>query len=238
MSRKDLHTRRGPVAWMAGNSVPANLLMVAFLVGGLILAFNIKQEIFPEFSLDTVSVSVAYRGASPEEVEEGIILPVEEAIQGIEGIKEVRSTAFEGSGRITVEALEGTDISRLWQEIRSEVDRIDTFPLDAEEPMVVIDTRRREVMDIALHGSDNELVLRETAESVRDELLNDPEITQVGLEGARDYEIHIAVAQADLRRYGLTLGDIASRVAAASVDIGGGTLQTAGGDILVRVKDR
>ena len=237
MSR-DLVTRRGPVAWMAGNSVSANLLMVAFLVGGLILAFNIKQEVFPEFSLDTVSVSVAYRGASPEEVEEGIVLPVEEAIQGIEGIKEVRSTAFEGSGRIIVEALEGTDISRLWQEIRSEVDRIDTFPLDAEEPMVVIDTRRREVMDIALHGSDNELVLRETAESVRDELLSDPAITQVGLEGARDYEIHIAVSQSDLRRYGLTLGDIASRVAAASVDIGGGTLQTAGGDILVRVKDR
>ncbi len=235
---RDFVTRRGPVAWMAGNSVSANLLMVAFLVGGLILAFNIKQEIFPEFSLDTVSVSVAYRGASPEEVEEGIVLPVEEAIQGIEGIKEVRSTASEGSGRIVVEALEGTDISLLWQEIRSEVDRIDTFPLDAEEPMVVIDTRRREVMDIALHGSDNELVLRETAESVRDELLSDPAITQVGLEGARDYEIHIAVSQSELRRYGLTLGDIASRVAAASVDIGGGTLQTAGGDILVRVKDR
>ncbi|MFP4070773.1 MAG: efflux RND transporter permease subunit [Desulfovibrionales bacterium] len=237
MSRDPI-SHRGPVAWMAGHSVSANLLMAAFLVGGLFLAFTIKQEVFPEFSLDTVSISVAYPGASPEEVEEGIILPVEEAIQGIEGIKEVRSTASEGSGRITVEAIEGTDTSRLWQEIRSEVDRIATFPQDAEEPMVVIDTRRRGVMDIALHGSQDELVLRETAESVRDELLSDPGITQVGLEGARDYEIQIAISQADLRRYGLTLGDIASRIAAASVDIGGGTLRTAGGDILVRVKDR
>ncbi|MFW6323452.1 MAG: efflux RND transporter permease subunit [Desulfovibrionales bacterium] len=229
---------RGPLAWMAGNSVCANLLMGLLLVGGLLLAFNLKQEVFPEFSLDTISISVPYRGASPEDVEEGIILPVEEAIEGIDGIKEVRSTASEGSGSVSVEAIEGADISRLWQDIRSEVDRIDTFPVDAEEPTVVIDARRREVMDIALHGAGDELVLRETAEYVREELLAHPLITQVGLEGARDYEIQIEISQDDLRRYGLTLEDVASRVAAASVDTGGGTLQTPGGDILVRVRDK
>jgi multidrug efflux pump subunit AcrB len=229
---------RGPVTWMAGNSVAANLLMGVLLVGGLFLAFNVKQEIFPEFSLDTVTVSVAYPGASPEEVEEGIILAVEEAVQGLEGVKKVSSAAGEGSGSVTIEALEGVSINRLWQEIRSEIERIDTFPLEAEDPVVVIDTRRRDVMDIALHGSDNELVLREVAGYVRDELLGDPDITQVGLGGARDYEIHVAVTQSDLRRYGLTLGDVAARIGEASVDVGGGSLRTAGGDVLVRVKDR
>jgi multidrug efflux pump subunit AcrB len=229
---------RGPVAWMAGNSVTANLLMAVFLVGGLILAFTVKQEIFPEFSLDTVTVSVAYPGASPEEVEEGIVLAIEEAVQGLEGVKKISSTAGEGFGRVTIEALGGADIGRLWQEIRSEIERIETFPVEAEEPMVVIDTRRRDVLSIALHGSDDELVLREKAEIVRDELLSDPDITQVELDGARDHEIHIAVSQAELRRYGLTLADVATRVAEASVDLGGGELRTAGGDILVRVKDR
>ncbi len=229
---------RGPVAWMVGNSVCANLLMAVLMVGGLIMAFNMKQEIFPEFSLDAVTVSIAYPGASPEEVEEGLILAVEEALQGLDGVKEMRSRASEGSASITVEALEGMDINRLWQEIRSEIDRIDTFPVEAEEPKIAIDSRRHEVLDIALHGSEDELTLRETAEYVRDELLRDPGITQVGLEGARDYEIHITVPQAQLRRYGLTLSQVAERVAEASVDIGGGTLQTAAGDILVRIKDR
>jgi multidrug efflux pump subunit AcrB len=223
---------------MAGNSVAANLIMLLFLVGGLITALNIKQEVFPEFSLDMVSVSVAYPGASPEEVEQGIVLAVEEAVQGLEGVKEVRSTASEGRALIQVEAIEGQNMNRLWQDVESEVSRITTFPDEAEEPEISITERKRGVMTLALYGAGNELVLREAAEIVRDELLQDPGITQVELNGVRDFEVHIELSRETLRRFGLTLEDVARTVRQASVDLGAGSVKTRAGDVLVRMKDR
>ncbi|MFP4034230.1 MAG: efflux RND transporter permease subunit [Desulfovermiculus sp.] len=228
----------GPLAWMAGNSVAANLIMLLFLVGGLITALNIKQEVFPEFSRDIVSVSVPYPGASPEEVEQGIVLAVEEAVQSLEGVKEVRSTASEGRGQIQIEALEGQNMSRLWQDVESEVSRITTFPDEAEEPEISISAHKRGVMTLALSGVEDELVLRETAEAVRDELLQDPGITQVELDGVRDYEVHIEISQENLRRYGLTLEEVARTIRQASVDLGAGSIKTRAGDVLVRVMDR
>ncbi len=230
--------RRGPIAWMAGNSVAANLIMLVFLVGGLIMAKNVKQEVFPEFSTDTVSVRIPYPGASPEEVEEGIVLAVEEAVQGLEGIKEISSTAAEGLAQVTVEALEGADLSRLWQDVESEVNRITTFPDEAEDPQVSIGSHKRWVLTLALFGARDELVLREAADMVRDELLQDEGVTQVDLSGVRDFEIQIEISQTTLRRYGLTLEQVAAIIARSSVDLGGGTLKTEGGDILVRVRDR
>lgn len=229
--------KKGPIAWMAGNPVAANLLMLIFLVGGLLMALQIKQEVFPEFSTDIVRISVPYPGASPEEVEQGIILALEEAVQGLEGIKEVVSTASEGSAQVSVEAMEGTDINRLWQEVQTEVDRVTTFPDEAEEPEVVIASHKRQVVFFALYGVDDERVLRNAAERVRDGLLLNPGITQVEIDGARDMEIHIDVQQDKLRRYDLTLQDLANRIRQASIELGAGTLETSGGDILVRVKD-
>ena len=234
-SETSLH---GPLAWMAGNSVIANLLMFVFLVGGLLVGFNVKQEVFPDFTLDTVQITVSYPGASPEEVENGIVLAIEEAIEGLEGIDEVTATAAEGSASIAVEAIEGADITRLWQEIKSEVDRIETFPDEAEEPQIAIASHKRGVITLALHGNADEATLRAAADKVRDELLLNERITQVELTGVKDYEIHVEIPQAVLRRYGLTLGDAADAIAAASVELGGGSLRTSGGDILVRIKDR
>jgi multidrug efflux pump subunit AcrB len=229
---------RGPVAWMAGNSVTANLLMIVFLVGGLLVGLQIKQEVFPEFSMDMVNVTVAYPGASPEEVENGIVLAVEEAVQGLEGVGEITSTAAEGMATVIIEAIEGADVTRLWQEIKSEIDRIDTFPDEARKPQVAIADHKRSVLRLALYGKAGETTLRAAAERVRDELLLDPRITQVALSGVRDYEIQVEVPQANLRRYGITLETVAGAVSRASVELGGGSLETAGGDILVRVKDR
>lgn len=229
---------KGPIAWMAGNSIASNLVMLVLLVGGLLVGSQIKQEVFPEFALDMVNISVGYPGASPEEVENGIVLAVEEAVQGLEGVQEIRSTAREGSASVTLEAIEGTDITRLWQEAKSEVDRVNTFPDEANEPQVSIAARQREVLNIGLYGQADEATLREAAEQVRDELLLDPNITQVFLDGVRDFEIQIEVSQQNLRRYNLTLQEVASTVARASVELGGGSLKTSGGDILVRVKDR
>ena len=229
---------RGPLAWMAGNSVVANLMMFVFLVGGLIMGWHIKQEVFPDFVIDKVEITVAYPGASPEEVENGIVLAIEEAIQGLEGIDEISSTATEGNASITVDVLEGADVTRLWQEIKAEVDRIDTFPDEAEQPQVAIADRKRGVLTLALHGQVDELTLRAAADTVRDKLLTNDHITQVELTGVKDYEIQVEISQATLRRFGITLADAADAIAAASVELGGGSLKTQGGDILVRVKDR
>ena len=232
------HDTKGPIAWMAGNSVTANLLMAVLLIGGLYMGFNIKQEVFPEFSLDMINISIAYPGASPEEVEKGILLAVEEAIQGIEGIDEITASALEGHGSLTVKALEGTDINRLWQEIKSEVDRIGTFPDESEDPRITIAERKREVLKLALYGDASEESMRTLAEQVRDQLLLDSGITVVELEGVRDREIHIEISQQTLRRYGVTLQDVAERISRASVELGAGGIKSSGGEVLLRIKDQ
>ncbi len=229
---------RGAIPWMAGNSVAANLVMLVLLVGGFLWGTQIKQEVFPEFDLDFVTVSVAYPGASPEEVEQGIILAVEEAVQGLDGVEEVTATAKEGSGVVKVEMITGGSLQRLAQDIQSEVDRITTFPEEAEEPRVEIGSRQREVLSVVVYGEASEKVLRDTVEMVRDGLLQMEDITQVELQGVRDLEISIEVSQAKLRSYNLTLRDIADKVKALAVELPGGGIKTSGGEILVRMKER
>jgi multidrug efflux pump subunit AcrB len=228
----------GPIAWMVHNRVTPNLLMIVLLLGGLFMGSQIKQEVFPEFSLDTVTVTVPYPGSSPEEVEQGILLAVEEAIRGIEGIVELTARASEGAGRVTAELEADSDHQKIYQDIRQEVDRITTFPLDAEEPRVVLQARRREVLNLQLYGDVDEWTLREVAEQVRDRLLQDGGITQVDLIGARDYEIKVDISQENLRIYNLTLQDVARRIAETAVEIPGGFLETPGGDLLLRMRDR
>jgi len=235
---KDQQTKRGPVAWMAGHSVAANLIMLMCLVGGFIALGKIKQEIFPDIQLDMVTVSVSYPGASPEEVEQGIILSVEEGVQGLDGVDEVTSVAAEGRGTVSVEALLGADIQKLADDIQSEVDRIRTFPDDIEEPEVRIASRNRPVLDLVLYGDVKDTVLHELAERTRDQLLQNPDITQVEVTGIAPLEIGIEISQDSLRRYGLTLEDVAQRLRKASIERPGGGLKTSSGEILVRVTER
>jgi multidrug efflux pump subunit AcrB len=223
---------------MTRNRITPNLMMLVFLVGGFLVALRIKQEVFPEFDLNMVSIQVAYPGSSPEEVEQGIILVIEEAIRGLDGIKEITSIAGESMGMVRAELEEGADDQRIYQDIKQQVDRIVTFPLDAEEPEVSLLIMRREVLRIQLYGDTSEWVLRELAELVRDRLLQDPQITQVDLRGARRYEVAIEIDQHVLRTYGLTLDQVARRVRATSIEIPGGNLETQGGDILLRVSER
>ncbi len=229
---------RGPVAWMAGHSVTANLLMLLFLVGGLIFATQIKRELFPDFELDQVNVTIEYPGASPEEVERGVLLAVEEAVEGLEGIKKITATASEGRGTVAVEILEGENIDRIARDIEGEIDRITSFPEDAEEPQVTIADRKRYVVSLALYGGVDERVLREMAEELRDRLLQDADITQAELVGVRDLEIAIEIRQEALRTYGLTLEQVAAAVRRTALEMPGGTIKTAAGDILVRLKER
>ncbi|MGD7034799.1 efflux RND transporter permease subunit [Methylotuvimicrobium buryatense] len=236
-SHQDLsHT--GPIAWMAGHSVAANLAMVVCIIGGLLFLNNIRQEVFPDFEIDSVSITVAYPGASPEEVERGIVLAIEDAVGGLDGIKQINSSAMENAGTVTAEALRGTDMQRFTQDIQKEVDRITTFPIDAEKPQITLIASKRRVISVALYGDAEEAVLHELAEQLRDQLLQDPGITQIDLEGVKPLEIAVEIPQDMLRRYRLSLGDIAQRIAAASIDLPAGSVKTGSGEILIRIKER
>jgi multidrug efflux pump subunit AcrB len=234
----DQQQSTGPIAWMAGNSVASNLLMVVLLLGGLFFMSQIKQEIFPEFDIDTVTVSVTYSGASPEEIEQGIVLAIEEAVIGLEGVDEVSSSAIEGQGTVTVELLSGADLQKLASDIESEVDRITTFPDDADDPIVETVSHKHGVVDFALYGDQSEHVLFDLSEALRTKLLQSKDVTQVELSGTRDLEISIEIPQEKLRAYNLTLSEVAETLAAASVDVPGGGIKTSGGEILVRMKER
>ncbi|SJM89098.1 efflux RND transporter permease subunit [Crenothrix polyspora] len=231
-------TETGAISWMARHGVAANVLMLICLLGGLLSMLHIKQEVFPDFQLDTISISVLYPGASPEEIESGILLAIEDAISGLEGIDEVRSTAKEGLGTILVDVMSNADIQKLAEDMRQEVSRISSLPEDAEEPKIKVMTRKRQVLSLVLYGNAKELLLHTLAEQFRDQLLQDPGITQVELEGIRPLEISIEVSQDNLRRYRLSLADIALRIQNASIDLPAGSIKTDSGEILIRMKER
>ncbi|HRU23749.1 MAG TPA: efflux RND transporter permease subunit, partial [Candidatus Latescibacteria bacterium] len=228
----------GPLAWMVHNRVTASLLMLVFIIGGLVTAYRIKQEVYPEFELDRVDIRVPYPGASPEEVEQGIILVVEEAIRGIDGIKQITATAAEGSGSVSVEIEEGADAQRVYQDIQQAIQRISTFPQDAEKPQVALAISRRNVLAILIYGDVDDWVLRDVAEFVREKLLQKPGITQVDLSGVRDYEIHVDISQENLRRYNLTLAQVAQTIRQVAVELPGGSIKSDAGEILLRVEER
>ncbi len=229
---------QGAIAWMAGNPVASNLAMFVLLVGGIITAFRIQKEVFPDFTLDKVNISVSYPGASPEEVERGIILVIEENIRGVDGVKEVTSKATEGRATVSAELLDGADAQKAYQDIQQEVARITTLPEDAEEPTIELASHKRGVMDLALCGNASESVLRAQAELIRDRLLADEHITQVELDGVRDMEITVSVPREALRKYGLTLSEVASRVGGLALELPGGGIKTKAGEILLRMKER
>jgi len=230
--------RTGPIAWMARNSIAAHLLMFILLGGGIWTAMTMQKEVDPQFELDIVEVYVSYPGAAPSEVEQGILLPVEEAARGVSGIKEIRSRAWEGSGTVTFELVAGVDRIKAYQDIDQAVAQIRTFPDDAEKPEVRLQARQRDVMSIVLYGEAEIWMLRQLAERVREQLLTQPSITQVELGRVPDYVTHVEIPSATLREYGLTLGDVADIIEQSSRDVAAGSIDTSGGEILLRINER
>ena len=225
---------KGGIAWFARNPVAANLMMIFIIMSGLIATRAVKEEIFPEIELDRVSINVPYLGAAPEEVESGVILRIEEAIQGIDGIKEIQSTASEGSASVMVELELGADARRVVDEIKNQVDAITTFPIETEEPIIRELIARNQVTDVAISGATDVFTLKAIAEQVRDELTVLPEITQVDIVSAPPYEISIEVSETALRRHGMTFDQLADAVRRSSLDLPGGSVRTDGGEILLR----
>jgi multidrug efflux pump subunit AcrB len=228
---------KGMIAWFARNDVAANLLMVTLLgLGAWALTAKIPLEVFPAFELRSVTVRVPFPGATPAEVEEGITVKIEEAIQDLEGIKRLRSTAVEGLGTVVVEVESRNDPRELMNDVKARVDAISTFPADSERPVVYVPEIRRDVITVIVSGELPEQELRLVAERVRDELVDLEEITQVELDGVRPYEISIEVSEQTLREYGLTLEQVAAAVRRTSLDLAAGSVRTTGGEVLIRTQ--
>ncbi|NCF24422.1 MAG: hypothetical protein GWP60_07770 [Gammaproteobacteria bacterium] len=227
---------KGIIAWFAANHVAANLLMLLILFTGLVSLFTIRKQTTPDFELNTIEVRVPYLGAAPQEVEEGVVIKIEEAIQDVQGIVEMRGSAREGLGSVTIKVSQDADLLEVLNEVKTRVDAIATFPALTEKPVIYKQEVPVHVVFLAIHGDLDAFARKAIAQEVREDLMRFPEVTQVQYLGDRDYEISIEVSEHVLRQYGLTMSEISQAVRDTSVDLPGGAIKTAGGDILLRTE--
>ena len=224
------------VAWFAENHVAANLLMVLIILAGFASLPLIQQKSFPDIDIEVIQVGVTYLGASPEEVEEGVCIRIEEAIQGIDGIEKLTSTATEGACGVSAELVAGYPVDRALAEIKNKVDAITTFPVETEKPIVSHFEIRRNALQLALSGDASEQALKLLGEQVRDQIAALPGVTQVELEASRRYEVSIEVPEESLQRHGLSFDDVVQAVRRGSLDRPGGSIKTDAGEVLLRAK--
>ncbi len=226
----------GIIGWFARNHVAANILMVLIIGAGIYtLSTSIKKETMPEFDRGQIIVSVPWRGGTPEEVETGILLRIESAIKGVEGIGDVLSTANEGSGRVVLDVAPGYPVDLVLDEVELAVNAISGFPRDVDRPII----QRRQpfttnVMNVQVSGDLDTVLLQEIATDIRNEILLLPEVSQADLDGAVATEISIEISEATMQRYGLTLGQVAQAIQQWSVDVPSGGIRTEGGYVRVR----
>jgi multidrug efflux pump subunit AcrB len=231
---------KGPYAalitWFAHNHVAANLLMAILLAGGLYSAFTIKKELQPKVEVDVITVAVPFLGATPEDVEEGVLVKIEEAVQDIEGIKEMISTAVRGWGQVRIEVESEYDVLDLLDQVKNRVDAISTFPDNTERPVYSRAQFQEQVVMITVSGEVDERTMKEFAKQIRNEVVAIPGVTRASLIASRPYEISIEVSEFTLQAYGLTLLDVAQAVRMGSLDLPAGSIRSKAGDILVRTK--
>ncbi|MEM1223052.1 MAG: efflux RND transporter permease subunit [Verrucomicrobiota bacterium] len=230
--------RENLVTWFARNSVAANLLMVALLLGGAFAALNIRQEVFPGFQLDFVDITMSYPGASPEEIEDGIIIPIEEQLRGLDITERVVAEATEGRAKIEIELVGGADAGRAVQDVSNAVSQISFFPEDAEEPVIGLRSENDNIFWIVVHGPLDEAQIFQLSERIRRDLNALPEITQAKINQRRPPEIALEIPEAQLRSLGLSLDEVANIVRQNARDLPGGGVRTPGGDVLLRSSER
>ncbi|WP_372762369.1 efflux RND transporter permease subunit [Pseudoalteromonas sp.] len=227
---------KGLIAWFARNPVAANLLMVFILIGGILTAFTIRKQMFPQFESHWISVQAVYPGAAPQEVEEGITIKIEETLEGTEGIKRLITYSNRGFSQAWVEIEEHYNLQDVLDEIKAQVDAINTFPAGMERPLVRRDKFEQEVMILALYGDMSNYQLKELGNDIKDELQALPNVNLVEFNGGLDYEIGIEVSPDKLREYGLTFRDIASAVQSFSANMSAGQIRSDNGYISMRVE--
>ena len=224
------------IAWFVHNPVASNLLMLVLVIGGIAALTQTRREEFPNIETGMITVTVEVRGAAPEEVESTVCIRIEEIVEGTLGVDRISSTASEGSCRVVVELLSGADADRALTEVKNAVDSIDTFPAEAETPIVSQRIMEQDVIRVALIGDLDAYALKTIGDSLRNEVSELPGVSHVNLLFAKPYEISIEVSEETLRRHGLTLGQVADAVRRSSLDVPGGSVRTRGGEILLRTK--
>lgn len=228
----------GLIAWFARNSVAANLLMIIILVAGALSVFTVRKQMFPEIELNIISIQVPFPGAAPQEVEQGVIMLIEDAIEDVDGIEEMTSQSREGGGSVTLEVEPDYDVQVVMDEVKMLVDAIPNFPQQIEKPNIYRVRPQRQVIWMSVYGDLDERSRKELAKEVRDELKTVGGITKVDVVGSRDYEISVEISQQDLERYGLTFSQIVDAVRGTSIDVAGGSIKTPNGDILLRANNQ
>jgi multidrug efflux pump subunit AcrB len=223
---------------MARNNIFANLLMMIVFVSGFLGIMSMNRELLPNASVNFVEITMPYPGATPAEIEEGICQRFEEAVEGIEGVKDFYTTAAEGLGMGFAEVDESADEQTVMDDIRAQVNAVTTFPRNAEKPIVNLMLYRIPVCRICLAGDIPQRQLKETAEKIKDELLAIPKISQVSVGGVADYEIAIEISEEKLRRFGLTFDEVAARVQRECLNLPGGFVRTSKEDFKIRAMGR
>ena len=231
-----IDTNTGLIAWFARNHVAANLLMVVIVMTGLFAATTIRTQMFPDLEIDRVTISVPFPGASPGEVESGVVTRLEEALRDIEGIAEMRSFSSEGSGRVVLDLEVGYDVPAILDEVKLAVDRISSFPESIEKPVISKSQRQIPAINVQIYGDLDEVSMKNYAEQIRDEILALPSVTKAEVRGARSFEISIEMEEVQLRQYGLTLRNVADAIRQSSLDLPAGSIRSDSGDILLRTE--
>jgi multidrug efflux pump subunit AcrB len=229
---------RRVIAFFVRTPVWVNVAMISVLVFGLIALGQLRSSFFPEIEPDTIAVQVAYPGASPSEVAESVVLKIEEELDGLEGIERVTSSASEGFGSLSVEITRGAGLDDVLNDVKNAIDRINSFPADAEKPIIFGRKFRERALSVVLFGGTDLFNMKKIAENFRDELLATPEISRAEIRGLPDLEFAVEVSEADLQRYGLGFDEISAAVRAANVNISGGKFDTPDEEILIRAWGR
>ncbi|HAG41418.1 MAG TPA: acriflavin resistance protein, partial [Pseudoalteromonas sp.] len=229
-------SEKGLIAWFARNPVAANLIMIFILIGGLLTALTIRKQAFPQFESNWVSIQAVYPGAAPQEVEEGITIKIEENLEGTEGIKRLITYSNRGYAQAWVEIEEKYDLQEALDEIKAQVDSINTFPAGMERPVIQREKFQQEVMILALYGDMSYYQLKELGNDIKDELLALPGVNLVDFYSGLDYEIGIEISPDKLREYGLTFRDVSSAVQNFSTNMSAGQIRSDTGYISMRVE--
>ena len=229
-------SEKGLIAWFARNPVAANLIMIFILVGGLLTALTIRKQAFPQFESNWVSVQAVYPGAAPQEVEEGITIKIEENLEGLEGIKRFITYSNRGYAQAWIEIEEKYDLQEALDEIKAQVDSINSFPAGMERPIIQRDKFQQEVMFIALYGDMTYAQLKELGTDLEDELLALPGVNLVSFFSGLNYEIGIEISPDKLREYGLTFRDVSNAVRNFSTNMSAGQIRSDNGYISMRVE--
>lgn len=212
--------------------------MISILAVGIFTALTVRKEGFPTFAAESVSISVPIRGGTPQDVEKGVTIKIEESLQSVDGIEHISSNSTDNLASVTVQSKENYPIGKLLDDIKIQVDAIPNLPEQAENPIIIENKRTNEVLWIELYGDVAESTLKEAARELRDTLLDDPAISKVNFLGNRDYEISIEPSEEKLRLYNLTFAELSEAVSNNSLDLGGGVVRSARGDISLRSRDQ